>query len=241
MNVIVAIALREFKAFFRTPAGWVVSALFSLLCAIVFLTGFLPGEPATMRSFFVLAGWLSLLIAPAISMRLIAEEYRTGALETLSTAPISDWQVAIGKFLGGSACFVAMSLPTFVFVAALAGTANPDYGPIIGGYIGLWLLGVALIAIGLFFSTVTRNQVAALLSTVFFVILTQVAATIVARAADGAIGAWLSAPLYTLSLAPRMDDFAKGVIDTKHVAFFLAAAIWFTSMSAIVMEARRWR
>lgn len=241
MGVILAIARREFAAFYRTSAGWIIAALFALLSGGVFLAELTPGEPATMRGFFVLAGWLTLLMAPAISMRLIAEERRTGALEALTTAPISDWQIAFGKFAGAIACFLATLAPTLVFVAALAAVSRPDSGPILTGYLGLSLLGAALVAIGLFFSSLTRSQAAALLASVLVVLLSQAAATIGAQAADRAVGAWLSQPLFALSLAPRMGDFAKGVIDTGDVVFFLATAFWFTALAAMAMETRRWR
>ncbi|RMD61712.1 MAG: hypothetical protein D6824_07735 [Planctomycetota bacterium] len=241
MRALLAIALREFAAFFRSAAGWIICALFALLSAVVFLVGFVPGEPATMRLFFVLAGWLTLLIAPAISMRLLAEERRTGTLETLASAPVSDWAVAFGKALGGWACFLTILTPTLVFVVVLERVADPERGPIVAGYLGLALLGLTLIAMGLFFSSLTRSQVAALLATAFVALLSQAAATLGAQAAGRAGMGWLQQTLYALALAPRMEDFGKGVVDTGHVVFFLATSVWFTSLTAMSLEMRRWR
>lgn len=241
MRALLAIARREFTAFYRSAAGWAISALFALLSAAVFLVGFVPGEPATMRLFFVLAGWLTLLIAPAISMRLLAEERRSGTLETLASAPVSDWATAFGKALGGWACFLSILTPTLAFVAVLERVADPEPGPIVAGYLGLALLGAALTAMGLFFSSLTRSQVAALLATALVALLSQVAATLGAQAAGRAGLAFLQQPLHALALAPRMEDFGKGVVDLGHVVFFLAVGVWFTSLTAMTLEMRRWR
>jgi ABC-2 type transport system permease protein len=233
-----AIASRELASYFRTPAGWVVAALFVALSAVVFAFGVLhPGEPASLRPFFNAAHWVLLVVAPAISMRLVAEERRSGTLDLLSAAPVSEWAVAWGKYLAAVAFLAILLAPTLVFVGVLAAVASPDYGAIAAGYAGLMLVGALYLAVGLLFSTASSSQVVAFLSTFFFFLaLWFLSGTLAALLG----GAWARV-LYELSIGLRIADFAKGVIDLEHVAFFLASACWFVCASALLLETRRWR
>lgn len=232
------IAAREWASFFRSSIGWVTIALYLLLSGFwIGLATLRPGEPATLRAFFSVSQWVLLVVAPAISMRLIAEEKRSGTLETLITAPVSDWEIILGKYLGGVAFFLTMLLPTTAYVGLLELVADPDYGPILAGYAGLVLVGMLYLSVGLFTSTLTENQVVSLLATVFFFVLLELTTTQAAR--------WLGppwdAPLYALSVFPRIADFSKGVIDTAHIAAFAAASAWFVVLSVVALESRRWR
>lgn len=234
----IRIARREWASYFRSSIGWVTIALYLLLCG--FWIGFVtlrPGEPATLRAFFGVSQWILLIVAPAISMRLIADEKRSGTLEGLITAPLSDWQILAGKYLGACAFFATMLLPTIAYAGLIEAAADPDYGPIAAGYAGLVLVGMLYLAAGLFFSSLTENQVVALLATVFFFVLVEMLAT--------AGGRWIGPPidehLFALSVQGRIADFAKGIIDTAHIAAFLAASAWFVVLAVVAVESRRWR
>jgi len=232
-----AIARREFAAFFRLPTGWVVVALYLLLSGIVFAATLRPGEPASLRSFFYMSSWLLLFVAPAVSMRLVSEEVRTGTLEPLMTAPVSDWAIGVGKYAGGLGFLVVMALPTLLYVGLLEWVSDPDYGPILAGYVGLLLVGMLYIAIGLLASAATSSQTVAFLGTLFFLLLAQAATT------QGAayLGPPFDKPLYAASVQLRLGDFAKGMIDTGHVVFFAAGSAWFVALSVLVLQSRRWR
>ncbi len=238
MTPLLAITSREFASFFRTSIGWVVIALF-LLIAGVFVTAktYLPGQPASMREFFTLAHWVILMVAPAISMRLISEERRAGTIEPLMSAPVSEWVIAVAKYLGAVAFFAATLLPTLTYVAVLEAVADPDYGPILAGYAGLVLVGALYLAVGLLASALSSSQIVAYLATLFFFIMLWFVSSVGAQA----VGNPYDAVLYELSINLRVADFAKGVIDTRHIAVFGAACAWFVAMSAIVLETRRWR
>ena len=153
------------------------------------------------------------------------------------TAPVSDWQIALGKYLGAVLFFLTMLAPTLGYVALLEVVADPDYGPIAAGYLGLGLVGMLYLAVGLFASSLTENQVVALLLTVFFFVIVELLAT------TG--GQWIGPPadqyLFSLSILLRISDLAKGVIDTSHVAAFLAASAWFIVLTVVALESRRWR
>ena len=103
------------------------------------------------------------MVAPAIAMRLMSEEFRAGTIEPLMAAPISDWAIVIGKYLGGVAFLLTLLAPTLLYVALLEWLSDPDYGPILAGYLGLTLLGMLYIAVGLLVSSLTRSTVVALL------------------------------------------------------------------------------
>jgi ABC-2 type transport system permease protein len=231
-----AIARRELASYFRVPLGWVVIALFTLLTGVIFAITLEPGAPATLRSFFGLATWSMLFVAPAVSMRLLSEETRGSTIEILATSPVTSLAIVAGKYLGASGFLLAMLAPTLVYVGALEAVANPDYGPILTGYLGLLLAGMTYLAVGLLASTLTASQTSAFLGALFALLLLRLGTTQAARLPEP----W-SDIVFALSLDLRIDDFAKGVADLAGVVFFLAASVWFVSLAAVALEARRWR
>ena len=238
MRRITAIAAREVGAFYRLPLGWVVTALYLLLAGGVFAVFVLrPAEPASLRPFFALSDWLLLFVAPAISMRLLSEELRTGTIEGLLSAPVSDWEVVLGKYLGAAGFLAAMFAPTLVYVLVLEAVSSPDYGPILSGYLGMALVGLLYLSIGMLASSLTSNQTVAFLTTLFFLLLLRFATV------QGAtmVGEPWSQLLFALSIDLRMEGFAKGVIDTGDAAALLCASVWFIVLTVVSVESRRWR
>lgn len=233
-----AIASREFAAYFRQPMGWVVIALYLALSGAVFVaTGLVPGEAASMSGFFNISTWLLMFVAPAASMRLIADERRTGTYEPLMTSPVSDFGIVFGKYLGAAGFLLAMIAPTAVYAGVLEIFADPDYGPIVAGYLGLILLGSLYLAVGVVFSALSDSQIVAFLGTLFFFLLLRLAVWVGAPAAGEP---WASY-LYRASIDLRVGDFARGVIDTSHIVFFIAAAAWFLALAGVIVFSRRWR
>lgn len=238
MRPLLTIALRELASYFRASIGWVVVAAFVLIAGLtIAFTTIRPGEPATMRDFFALSHWLLLMVAPAISMRLLSEEFRSGTIEPLMTSPLSDWQTAIGKYLGGLMFLIVMLLPTLAHVAVLEWVADPDYGPIAAGYLGLLMVGMLYLAVGLFMSSLTANQIVAYLGTLFFFLILFFAASQGARL----VGPPWDAYLMAAAPGPRIEDFARGVIDTRHAVFFVSISAWFVVGAVVSLESRRWR
>ncbi|HVZ94868.1 MAG TPA: ABC transporter permease subunit [Phycisphaerales bacterium] len=238
MTPLFAIARREFASFFRSSTGWVIIALYLLLSGfyVAFVT-LKPNDPASMRAFFSVSRWLLLVVAPAISMKLLADEFRAGTIEPLAAAPVSEWAVVFGKYLGAFAFLLAMLAPTLLYVALLEHLANPDYGPILCGYLALLLTGALYLAVGTLASSLTQNQVVALLLTLFFFIGMEVIATQVAVM----LGPPWDRPLFSLSLSRRVEDFARGVVDTSHLVFFTVLSAWFLILAVVRLESRRWR
>lgn len=235
-----SIAGREMASMLRTPTGWLLAAGFSALAGLVFVgTTLAPGEPATMRTFFVASSWLMVVLAPAISMRVLSDELRTGSAELLATSPASDAAVVLGKFLGSLGTLLLMLVPTLAMPVALwlIATPAPDPGPIIAGYAGLILTGMCYLAVGLCASALTSSQTLAFLST-FLLLVAWVFATgdLASRGPDWA--AWLGE---AMSVSRRVRDFARGLIVVEHAAFFAGLSAFFVVLAGAVTEARRWR
>lgn len=238
MRVLSTIAGREYASMFRLPIGWVVMALYLLLTGVVFAAAILrPGDPASLRGFFTLSDWLLMFIAPAISMRLLSDEWRQGSIESLMTAPISDWHIVTGKYAGAAMFLLTLLAPTLVYVGLLEWLSLPDYGPIMAGYLGLILTGMLYLSLGIVCSALTASQVVAFLTTIFALLILRIGTTLGASALGEPWDQWL----YPLSIDIRMADFAMGMIETKHIAVMLAACAWLVTLAVSIVESRRWR
>ena len=193
-----------------------------------------------MRYFFGVSAWLLLPVAPAVSMRLLSEEMRAGTIEPLMTAPVSDASVVVGKYLGAAAFLAAMFVPSLVVPAILAMAADPrpDAGPIVAGYLSLVLLGLLYLAAGVLASALTSNQTLAFLATLLGLLLVLLVTTVGAE--NASLPEWAQRVLASLSLSRRVADFAKGVIDTGHVVFFLGGTVWLLVLAVAALGSRRW-
>ncbi|MBX3323617.1 MAG: ABC transporter permease subunit [Phycisphaeraceae bacterium] len=240
MNVMLVLAARELGSLFRTPVGWIVLALYLFLTGLVFaLNTLVPGEAATLRYFFGASAFLLVPIAPAVSMRLLADEYRSGTIEILSTTPLSEWSLALGKFAGAVLFLLVMLAPTLLYPVLLMWLSDPrpDPGPIATGYLGLILVGSLYIAIGLLASSITSSQTLAFLATLMFLILVSLTSTQIASLAPAPV----AEVLMSLSIDRRVRDFAIGIVDTSHVVYFASLIGLFVTLAAGVLAMRRWR
>lgn len=239
MSHIWTIARREFASFFRVPLGWVAMALYLFLTGIIFAERVLvPGEPASLRYFFGISGFLLLPVIPAISMRLISDELRSGTIEPLMTAPVADISIILGKYLGAAFFLAAMVLPTasYTVLLMILSDPRPDLGPIFAGYLSLALLGLMYLAVGTLASALTSNQTLAFLMTLLVLLMVMLIGSDVISLprALAPIGA-------ALAIGPRLTDFAKGIVDTAHIVFFLSISAWFLVLALVALEVRRWR
>ena len=239
MKQTIAIARRELLAYFSTSVGYVVLALFLLISGLLFaLTTLHTGVEASMRSFFDLSFFLLLFIAPAISMRLISEEMRLGTIESLMTCPVSDAQVVMGKWIGAVGFFLAMLAPTLLFPLVLEWYSAPDYGSIFAGYVGLILVGSLYLALGTLASAIWPSQILAYLVAVFFWLIFVGLTSWLPRF----VGDPWSAILFKMSVELRYsNDFAKGVIDTSTIVYFVSGMVLFLTAAVKIVESRRWR
>ena len=246
MRKTLTLASRELAGYFYSPMAYVIGAVVLAVTGAIFFYGFeligiervfRPGAEASLRSLFEAMAYIMIFAAPPMTMRLLSEEFDTGTIETLMTAPVTDTEVVLGKFLGVMGFYAVLLLSTGVFMILTAVYGKPDAWVTVMGYLGMLLMGAAFLAVGLFASTLTRYQivaaiVAVAILSVFAVLMQQLVAYAPAPIND--LASRLSAMRY-------FKDFARGVFDTRGLAFFLTATALFLFMSVKSLESRRWR
>ncbi|HEX8522802.1 MAG TPA: ABC transporter permease [Tepidisphaeraceae bacterium] len=232
------IAKRELSSYFYSPIAYVAMTLFLLASGSFFFNDFQPGQPASMRTLFEWMAWLLVFIIPVLCMGLLAQEWTSGTIETLMTAPVDESDVIVGKFLGSFGFFVVLLLPTLFYVVMLRIYSQPDFGPIFSGYLGILLVGALFISIGLFCSSLTRSHVIAAVMAVAILCAVTILPWIVTSFANIPD---LLRRVMDQTVYRRYTDFSKGVIDFGNLIFFIATTTVFLFLTTKVLESRRWK
>jgi ABC-2 type transport system permease protein len=252
---ILAIANKELRSYFSSPIAYAVVGLFALVFGFMFyaflrffslqsmrmgpggMGGPINVNQVMIRPLIMQISVIMLFVLPMVTMRTYAEEKRSGTIELLLTSPVTDLQIILGKFFGAVGLFATMLLVTLPSLAILFWFGNPDWKPLATGYLGLLLLGSSLIAFGLFISSTTKNQiVAGVLTFALFLML-----LLVAWMRDFATGEISSFIIGALSVFEHFDDFSKGVLDTKHVVYYLSIITFGLFLTARSVDSERWR
>jgi ABC-2 type transport system permease protein len=250
---IATIAGKELRSYFGSPVAWVLMGLFAVIFGWfynVYLDYFVRqamqsqfGPPPTMnvndqmiRPLLQNASVLVLFLLPMITMRAYAEEKRSGTIELLLTSPVTDLDITFGKFLAAVGVYLGLLAVTLVYILVLFGLGRPEWKPIVSGYLGLVLLGSCFIAIGLFISSTTKNQIVA--GTATFV--TCLFFWIINWFADSA-GPTVGAVLSYLSVTQHFEDFGRGIIDTKHLVFYASFIVFGLFLTLKSVDTERWR
>jgi len=232
------IALKEFKSYLTSPMAYVIACVFLVLYGSLFIWYLEDTQysDTSINGYLDIWGNLVLMLfAAVLAMRLIAEEKKLGTWELLLTAPLRDTEVVLGKFLGSLGMLVSMLALTLYFPLLLRVFGIPDGGPILTGYLGLFLLGATSLAIGLFASSVTSNQIVAavvaggMLAILYFI-------GIAGDAIGGAAGNILS----YISLYSHFSAFVTGIIDTRAIIYFLSITALFLFLTIRSIETSRW-
>lgn len=238
MKNVWTIASRELNSYFVSPVAYVVSAAFLLVSGVLFSLILASTMDASLRGTFSNITFILVLVAPILTMKLLAEEQRMGTLELLLTSPVHDWQVVVGKYLGSLILFAVMLLaPTLLYVVLMTAFGKPDYGPIISSYLGVLLLGGAFLSIGVLSSSLTQNQVVAGFLGIVFLLLMWISDAMSRIVGGGAVGDALT----YLSITQHYDDFLRGVIDTQNVIYPLSVIAVALFIATQVLQTRRWR
>ena len=236
MSRILAIAGRELRAYFLSPGGYIIVALFLLITGGFFWAGgFQQGQIASLRSVFGIGTWLLAFIAPAITMRLLSEEYRAGTIEMLMTSPVNEWHIILGKFAGAAGFLLLMLLPTIFYVIAIEIHGRPDYGELCCGYLGLLLAGAAYLASGILASTFTASQAVAFLLALFFWLVLGFGTKLL----PGQVDEQWARIIFALDPDLRLRDFTIGLIDTSNIVYFLSITVVFLVAAVKSLQARR--
>lgn len=248
MKTLVTLWKREVGAAFVSPVAYITIAMFLVVMGLGFWSilayGLSQGASGhdVLRTLYGGMSWYAnLMVVPLLTMRALAEEKRQGTLETLLTAPVSNLQVVIAKFLGLCTVYLAMWLPTLAYLFVLERTVGAtqfvDVGAVASSYLGISLIGLFMLSLGLFCSSLTRNLIAAAISTyallAVFLIFGFFHASI----------PWPELRAVTEPLSPieHMLDFSRGMVDLRPVVLYLSGTFLMLGATAHVLESRRWR
>lgn len=243
MSTTLTIAKRELRSYFDSPLAYVVTCLSFLGLGLLFFSfrgGFWQLDRATLQPLFeYIPAGLAILVVPVVTMRLMAEERRSGTLEMLITLPVKDSEVVLGKFLGALALVLIVvfgSLVYPIFMFKFPWSLGPlDMGPVLSGYVGLVLFAAAAVAVGLLVSSLTESQAVSFFLTFFLLGAFWFSGSL----AEGASGTWANVLNY-VSFQTRMGGFMRGLIDTRDVVFFLSITVLSLMISFRALERRKW-
>lgn len=236
---------KEINSFFSSLIAYIVISVF--LTATGLFVWILPGLNvfqygyATLDEMFNIAPWVFMFLIPAITMRLLAEEQSTGTLEILTTKPLSDGTIVTAKFLAGLVMVIFSVFPTLIYFYSIYMLADPvgnvDVGGTMGSYLGLLFLGGGYTAIGLFGSSLTKNQIIAFIISIFICFLLY---ALVPWLREYTTWSAIDPILKSINIQAHYRSMSRGVIDTRDVVYFLSLIVVFLMMTKTVLESRKW-
>jgi ABC-2 type transport system permease protein len=243
MNRFLAIMVREWRAYFLSPLGYVILASFLFMNGLIFwaIVAFLSRPGASKGDFLGLLFsntyfWIFILfVVAAISMRLFPDERKSGTLEVLLTSPVSETEVVLAKFAGAWAFYMTLWVPSFVYIAILRSQTPVDLGMVAGGYLATFLLGAYFLAVGTFASTLTKNQIVAAI--VAFAMLIPIFSAGLLEQILNSPGAKSLAGYF--NLWDHMDEFARGVVDSRRLVYYLSASAFFLFLATVSITAKK--
>jgi ABC-2 type transport system permease protein len=255
MSNILAITQKELKGYFASPIAYVVIGFYALIYGFFFyslvlyfdrqsmqMLGLGAGSPPVnvnenmIRPAFLNAMVVFLFVLPMITMRTYSEEKRSGTIELLLTSPLTDFEIIMGKFLGAMSLYVAMLAVTLIHIGLLFMASRPEWIPILTTYLGLILMGGCFIAVGLLISSLTKNQIVAVMVTFTVFLMLWVINWIASFT-----GPTAQQVLNYLSITDHLDDFTRGIIDTKHVVYYVSFIAFGLFLTARAVDTERWK
>jgi ABC-2 type transport system permease protein len=229
---------KELMAYFNSPIAYIFIGVFLVVGNWLFFSKFFLYGQASVRSYFEILPWIFLFLAPAVTMRLWAEEKKSGTIEFLLTLPVTDWQVVLAKFIGALVFILTALALSFTLPLTVASLGDLDMGPVIGGYLGAVFLAGSYIALGLLVSSLTKNQIIAF-------IIGLVACFIVFIIGEDFVT--VGAPQFAvpflefIGLGSHFHNVSKGIIDTRDVIYYSSFIFIFLWLNARVIESRGWK
>lgn len=217
---------RELKAYFTSPMAYIVTGLFLLAAGFLFFSTFFLNNSADLRQFFGILPVLLSFFIPALTMRLFSEERKSGSYETLLTLPVTEFQIVLGKFAAAFLSGAAMLAPTVFYYITCRVFGTPDSGPVIGGYIGALFLVAAFSAVGLFASSITKNQIIAFF-TAFAICIVFSLISIFLIFMPPAVVSFCT----FLSAYSHFESISRGIIDSRDVLYFISVTAVFFALT----------
>ena len=254
MRNILAIANKELRSYFTSPIAYIVIGFFALLYGFFFIAimryfvsqsmqaGLMGGAQSMnvnqqlirplLQNFLV----VNLFLLPMVTMRTYSEEKRSGTIELLLTSPITDVQIIMGKFLGAMGLYAAMLGVTLIHMGVLWAFGSPEWKPVATGYLGMLLMGGCFVSVGLLISSLTKNQiVAGMVTFAVFLMLW------VINWVGPFMGPRVQAVLDYLSITSHLDDVTRGIIDTRHLVYYVSFISFGLFLTARSVDTERWR
>lgn len=245
-NSMISLAKKEFNAFFQSSTGVLI------ICAYLILNGLflwllevpfnlIQSGYAQLDGLFMLSPWVFLFLIPAIGMKMLSDEKRTGTLEWLLTKPISEWQIIMGKYFAGMMLILFSLIPTFIYVITIFYFGNPkgniDVGATIGSYIGVFLMASCYMSISLFTSAISENSIIAFVSAVLLCLFFYSGFDQIANLKDLEFSGlfWMS-----LGINEHYNSISRGVIDFSDITYFFVFSFIFLSSAQIILKSRNW-
>ena len=251
MRNIWTVTRREVGSMFLSPIAWVIMTVFLAIFGVLFSVGLMFGSQAGIESIFMPLPFVMAFAIPMLTMRQFAEERRSGTIETLCTAPVTDAQLVIGKFLGGITLYVVILLPTLSYVWLLFhfSSVGPDKWILASSYLGMLLMGMFMFSFGLFMSAITREQImAAVVGALGLFSMLLLGAFLPPNAPRALVDDFWSRVglgLYEvgalLAFTRHFMPFGRGIVDTREIAFFLSATLFFLFLAVAAVGTRKWR
>ena len=232
---IIPIFRKELRSYFNSAVAYVVIVVFLGIVGWFYTSNLFLINSASLRLMFDIVPWVLLLIVPAITMRLLSEEKKSGTIELLVTKPLSDTEIVLGKFLAAWALVGITLAPTLLYYITVASLGNIDHGPVIGGYVGLLLMAGVFVAISLFASSLTENQVIA-----FIIGFGMVFAFFMLDKILPYVPEWLTTTIEFLGVDYHLGNISRGVIDSRDVVYFLSLLGFTLYLTMLSLNRRKW-
>ena len=240
-----SIFIKEINSFFSSIVGYVALLVFLVFCGLILWV--IPNDSnmmgygyAAMDSFFQIVPWLLLLLVPAVTMRSFADEFRTGTIEWLSTKPVSDLEIILGKYLATIALIAFALIPTLIYVYTISYLAlpdnDPDYAAIVGSYAGLMFLAATFAAVGVFCSSLTGNQIVGFLISLLACYLLYTGFEHLSKLPSMAEG--MDYYLSMIGMEFHYNSISRGVIDTRDIVYFLSVITFFIALTRFSLNGR---
>ena len=216
MKNVLYIFKKELKSYFITPIAYIVISIFLLITGWFFFSTFFLYNQASLRNFFSLLPITFAFVVPAVTMRLFSEEVNVGSYEILATLPLNFIEIILGKFLASVSFVCIMLVPTISYAVTITAMGSLDWGPVLGGYIGAILLGALFSAVGLFASSLTRNQISAFIIGMSICLTLTLIDKMLFFLPESLLGL-----LEYLGASFHFENIAKGIIDSRDILYFL--------------------
>ncbi len=235
-NHIAVFCKKELRSLFDSPVAYIVITIFLLICGWFFFSDLFLVNQASLRNLFSIIPFIFMFFVPAVTMRLISEEKRSGTIEVLLTLPVRDYEIVLGKFLAGLILIAVAVMLTLTYTLTLSGLGDLDSGSVVAGYFGLIFLGATYLSIGVFTSSLTQNQIVAFITSFVIIFALYMLDKVLIFLPN-----FLVSFFEYLSADYHFSNISRGVIDSRDVVYYLSVIFFFLFLAVRALESRKWR